>query len=112
MTNTMEDLHELTTMRASWQALARRWGLTGQELTQLLPERGEDRPHPPPATERGMRLMLALDHRLAFDDDGDARDWLRQPIAEFGHHTPVDLLAFGGAHARELRRFAEWSFGR
>ncbi|NJR80270.1 antitoxin Xre/MbcA/ParS toxin-binding domain-containing protein [Sphingomonas corticis] len=112
MTDTIEDLYELGAMRASWHALAVRWAITPREMAAILPDGGIRNMTPPATTERRMRRMLALDHRLPFYDDADARAWLRTPIPQLGDLAPIDLLERGDAHVRELLRFAEWSFGR
>jgi hypothetical protein len=110
--NTTEDLHELRAMRASWQALARRWELTRGELRALLPSGGEDRPSPPEDTERRMRLMLAISHRLPFRDDADEmRAWPRTPLDAFGGLCPLDLMADGPRGMAPLRRYAEYEYG-
>ncbi len=112
MTNTIEDLYELGAMRSTWHALAARWEISPVELAGIMPDGGIGNPRPPASTERRMRRMLALDYRLPFDDDADARTWLRTPIPQLGGLAPVDLLTMSDAHVRELQRFAEWSFGR
>lgn len=112
MTNTIEDLYELGSMRTAWHALAVRWDITPREMAAILPDGGIRNLTPPATTERRMRRMLALDYRLPFYDDGETRKWLRTPIPQLGDLAPIDLLELSDAHVRELVRFAEWSFGR
>ncbi|WCT72618.1 hypothetical protein PQ455_13375 [Sphingomonas naphthae] len=111
MTDTIDALHELKTMRSSWQALARRWEFTGRELAQLLPEGGWDTPSPPADTERRMRLMLSVDYRLPFGSGSyELSSWARTPIDELDLFTPIELIAAGPPHIRALRDFVEWKF--
>ncbi|MEO9229920.1 MAG: hypothetical protein ABI216_13400 [Devosia sp.] len=112
MTNTIEDLNELSTMRTAWHALAVRWDITPRELAGILPDGGIRNLRPPATTERRMRGMLALDYRLPFYEDADTRTWLRTAIPQLGDYSPLDLLELSEAHVRELQCFAEWSFGR
>jgi hypothetical protein len=101
---------ELGAMRTAWGDLATRWDLGWHERRALLPAGGQDADTPPHDTERRMRLLIEVGHRLRFDDDDELRDWLRTPSELW--NSPLEIMSGAIGDLRRFRQFVEaeiWS---
>ncbi|TFI59753.1 DUF2384 domain-containing protein [Sphingomonas parva] len=111
MTGRLEELHELRTVRSDWQALSSRWALTEGERVALLQDASEERPFPAAATEKRMRLILAVDRSLPIaSHDREVLTWLRRPASLLGARTPLDVMAGAPCEIRAVRDLAERIF--
>lgn len=102
---------EVMAMRTAWCDLAIRWELTWQERRMLLPTGGEDLEQPPANTERRMRLLIEIGHRLRFEDDATLCEWLRMPSELWYWYSPLEVMGGSLPDLRRLRQFVELGLG-
>lgn len=102
---------ELIAIKSAWRDLAIGWELTWQERKALLPEGGEDAPHPPPDTEHRMRILLEIGYRLRFENDAAMQEWLREPSECLNYYSPLEAMSGSLTELRRFRRFVEAGLG-
>ena len=98
---------ELRSMLSAWRALARDWDLEWFDIRALFPDGSDKLAQPTAPTEQRMRVLIEIGHRLRFDDEGDLRDWLRQPTKALGWLAPLDIMAGPLPQLRSFRRMVE-----
>ena len=96
---------ELRVMLTAWRALSARWGLDFAERRALFPDGGEEDGAPPADTERRMRILIEIGHRLRFDGN-HLREWLREPSHQYCWLSPLQAMA-DLPHLRHIRKLAE-----
>lgn len=97
-------------MRAAWRSLAIRWELTWSERCALFPAGGEDRIAPPADTERRMRILIEVGHRLNLDEI-ELCEWLRQPSELWNWYSPLEVMSGSLPDLRRFRAFIEQGLG-
>jgi hypothetical protein len=100
---------ELRTMRSAWQALTRRWELTSDERSALLPSGGEEDASPSRDTETRMRILIEIGYRIELPCDL-LHDWLRTATPTLDWLTPLDAMSGPMADLRGFRRLVEMGF--
>jgi hypothetical protein len=101
---------EVMAMKTTWRHLAIEWELTWNERRALFPAGGEDRTDPPADTERRMRILIEVGHRLAFDDH-ELCDWLRRPSELWNWYSPLEVMSGTLPELRRFRAFIEQGLG-
>ena len=102
---------EAREMMKAWRELAIRWELDWRERVALLPNDGEETASPPEATEKRMRILIEIGHRLRFDDDVALCEWLRTPEAKWNWHSPLEVMSASLPDLRRFRAFLEQELG-
>jgi len=98
-------------MRSAWRDLAINWELDWRERRMLVPAGGEDEPFPPADTERRMRILIEIGHRLRFDDDATLCEWLRMPTELWYWYSPLEVMGGPLPDLRRMRQFIEEGLG-
>ncbi len=102
---------DMMAMRRAWCDLAVSWELTWQERRMLLPAGGEDQQAPPEDTERRMRILIEIGHRLRFENDLAMCEWLRMPSELWFWYSPLEVMSGPLPDLRRLRQFIELGLG-
>lgn len=97
---------ELRAMKSAWRTVSSSWELTSREVSELLPEGGEQAASPPKDTELRMRLMIEISYRLPHGIE-DHAEWLRTASPLLGWLSPLDVMSAGITELRAFRRMAE-----
>jgi hypothetical protein len=101
---------EVMAMRTAWRHQAVHWELSWSERTALFPAGGEDRTDPPVDTERRMRILIEVGHRIAFEDD-ELCEWLRRPSELWNWYSPLEVMSGTLPELRRFRAFIEQGLG-
>lgn len=91
---------EVMAMRAAWRHLVIEWELSWSERRELLPLGGEERADLPHDTERRMRILIEIGHRLTAD--AGLCEWLRTPTEFWNWYSPLEVMS---GSISDLRRF-------
>lgn len=101
---------EVMAMQAAWRGLAINWELSWGERRALFPAGGEELVHPPVDTERRMRILIEVGHRLTLDDT-ELCDWLRCPSELWNWYSPLEVMSGSLPELRRFRAFVEQGLG-